>query len=43
VVYTRCTIHNVVGMVDGSVQQLADSRQIVQRDGKWVLVRVEFE
>jgi ferric-dicitrate binding protein FerR (iron transport regulator) len=43
IVYLRCRAHNIVAMVDGSVQQLADSRQVVQRDGKWVLVRIEFE
>jgi len=43
IVYTRCLIHNNVGMADGSAQQLSDSRQLVQRDGKWILVRLEFE
>jgi hypothetical protein len=43
VVYVRCVSHNIVGMVDGSVQQLADARQVVQRNGKWILVRNEFE
>ncbi len=43
IVYVRCSLHNNVGMVDGSAQMLSDSRQLVQRDGKWILVRVEFE
>ena len=43
VVYVRCALHQIVGLVDGSVQQLGDPRQLVQRDGKWILVRVEFE
>ena len=43
VVYVRCVLHNIVGLVDGSVQQLADARQVVQRNGKWILVRNEFE
>ena len=36
VVFVRCAAHNIVGMVDGSVQQLG-ARRVVQRDGKWVI------
>jgi hypothetical protein len=43
IVYVRCPLHHIVGLVDGSVQQLADPRQLVQRDGKWILIRNDFE
>jgi hypothetical protein len=33
-VLSRCPIHNTVGLCDGSVQQLAPTRALVQRDGK---------
>jgi hypothetical protein len=43
IVYIRCAIHNNVGLTDGSGQQLSETHQVVQRDGKWIIVRNEFE
>lgn len=37
VVYIRCTIHNNVGLCDGSVQQLQAGQPLVQKDGAWVI------
>lgn len=37
VVYVRCRIHNNVGLVDGSVQQLGNNRTLLQKDGKWII------
>jgi len=39
VVFVRCTIHNNVGLVDGSVQQLSPSHKLVQRDAEWFIER----
>ena len=39
VVLVRCLIHNNAGLADGSAQMLAPNNRIVQRDGKWVIVR----
>ncbi|HUL51188.1 MAG TPA: hypothetical protein VLU94_01255 [Candidatus Nitrosotalea sp.] len=36
-VYVRCPIHNNVGMVDGSVQQLGRNRKLILRDGKYYI------
>ncbi|HWN97337.1 MAG TPA: hypothetical protein VNT99_20055 [Methylomirabilota bacterium] len=40
VVFVRCVAHNIVGLVDGSVQQLGDKASVIQKDGKWVFTRV---
>ena len=39
VVYVRCSIHNNVGLCDGSVQQLTPSMTVVQKDGQWLIGR----
>ena len=43
IVYIRCLIHSNAGLTDGSAQQLSQMHQVVQRDGKWIIVRNEFE
>ena len=40
VVFTRCPIHNIVGLVDGSVQQLGADRAVRLKDGKWVIANI---
>jgi hypothetical protein len=41
IVLTRCPAHNIVGLTDGSVQQLGDRFQVVRRaDGKFVIGKV---
>lgn len=37
VVYSRCSIHNIVGLCDGSVQQLSPSQTVIQKDGRWII------
>jgi hypothetical protein len=37
IVYARCTVHSIAGLVDGSVQQFAPPMAIVQKDGQWIL------
>lgn len=37
VVFVRCPVHNNVGLVDGSAHQLGSDRQVVKRDGLWVI------
>jgi hypothetical protein len=39
VVYSRCPIHNIVGLCDGSVQQLSPPLTVVQKHGQWVIGR----
>ena len=39
VVYVRCPIHNNVGLVDGSVQQINSPVHVEKLDGKFKLVR----
>jgi hypothetical protein len=39
VVFVRCPIHNNVGMVDGSVQQLSPEHKLVQRNGEYEITR----
>ncbi|PYI81079.1 MAG: hypothetical protein DME26_20480 [Verrucomicrobia bacterium] len=39
VVYVRCSIHNNVGLVDGSVQQINPPVRVEKVDGKFKLVR----
>jgi hypothetical protein len=37
VVFIRCAAHNIVGLVDGSVQQLGGTRHLIQKEGKWII------
>ena len=40
VVYVQCPIHNNVGMVDGSVQQLSPAHEVVKDEtGNWIVRR----
>lgn len=39
VVFVRCSIHNIAGLVDGSVHGFDGDVNIVQRNGEWVLER----
>jgi hypothetical protein len=37
IVFASCSIHNNVGLIDGSAHQLDAEHKVIQRDGKWII------
>jgi hypothetical protein len=37
-VLSHCSIHNIAGLIDGSVQMLTNHK-VAQRNGKWMIER----